>query len=1130
MSYSLDPEDLWAIMHRYRETVRRTVCAFGGIVCHHKGDGILCCFGYPASHEDNASRAVMASLGVLSQLEREAAAMVARREKGGLGDGALGGDGGRGENGDLDADGTQIRLRIGIATGEVAIVDNRAADPDGLELLGPAPNLAARLQGEAEENAALADEATYHLTRDDFRFAAGRLTQLRGFPVPVTAYRPLTAEAAPTRFERARTKPMPAFVNRHHEQAEMNYAWQMTCEGQGQTLFLTGDPGIGKSRLISHFLRRLEDVGQRVIKFQCSALHTRTALHPFAAALRDFIGLEEGTSDEVKVRHLRAFLQDLGVRDGYSVPLLANLVDLPAAQYLPLLSTLKPEEVRIRTTMLVIHCLNALTLRHPLILVAEDLHWADPTTLLLLNDIALSLGDKQMMLIATCRQNAQWNGVEPLSDLCANGNCRVLTLDRLSRPHSVEVASDIALRTDPSGLSADWIMRIVERSDGVPLFIEELTRAVMDRSDAEASGPEAADAQHADAQHADAMPVDSGTNQPASPAAVNDIPATLRDSLTARLDGLRHANPGGFSPKRVAQIGACIGREFPFDMLARVVTAEMAGDLRPERETSAEVQPLLQQALEKLVEADLVRRIDHDTTGKSGAAGKSGVASNSRAAPVYRFKHALVQDAAYAGLWRRDKRRIHAWLLDILQEGQGAGEVQMRPDVRPELLAHHACEAGNMEAAARHWLKAGQRAMRRSSLREARIDFEEALKLADRITVAETRAAVQLEGLMALGAAHMAEKGFAAPEVERVFDRAGKIAQRLGREHELFLPTQLGRHINLLARGQHRQATRLGRDCVALARQRGSVRFELEALRHLGVSLFWLGQPEEACEHLSRVTPLYDPSCHSDLTIIYGSDPRSGSLAFLSLAQALVGLTRTARETSWLSVRVAMEVNHPHSMAYTLVCRATLLDLLDAEDALEAAEQAHAFSMERGLPFWGHWAQVIQGHAMIRDGRVDAGLRLAEEGLDAFSNTGASAVHPHLRSIIAHGHRLMGDPGRAKAHLEEAIRVAKVNHEGAFESELWRAHALMEAETAGCAQEAGAGLIRALKRARKRGMLLFEARTARDLGIWLLEQDRIAEARRIVRKSLDRCLGMEETASLNALEDVFTRLEAASAD
>ncbi|WP_321499440.1 AAA family ATPase [Breoghania sp.] len=1100
MSYSLDPEDLWAVMHRYRETVRRTVGAFGGIICHHKGDGILCCFGYPASHEDNASRAVMAALGVLSQLERE--------------------------GGPHGGDGAPLRLRIGIATGEVAIVDNRAADPDGLELLGPAPNLAARLQTEAEENAALVDAATYHLTRDDFRFAAGRQAQMRGFPVPVTAYRPLAAEDAPTRFERARTKPMSAFVNRHHELAEMNFAWQKTCAREGQSLILTGDPGIGKSRLISHFLRRLEDVGQRVIKFQCSALHTRTSLHPFAAGLQDFIGLEKGSSDESKVRHLRAFLQDLGIRDGYSVPLLANLVDLPAAQYLPLLSTLKPEEVRIRTTMLVIHCLNALTLRHPLILVAEDLHWADPTTLLLLNDIALSLGNKQMMLIATCRATTPWNEKDPLRDLYAHDNCRVMALDRLSRPHSVEVASDIALRTDPSGLSADWIMRIVERSDGVPLFIEELTRAVMARSNKDASGHTPHNGPSAD----------MGASQSPSPADDNDIPATLRDSLTARLDGLRHPPPGAFSPKRVAQIGACIGREFPLDMLARVVTAEMATELRPACETGPEVLLMVQQALEKLADADLVHRVI-DPFGSDATTGKvsMGDISNgnvearvhrARSMPVYRFKHALVQDAAYAGLWRRDKRQIHAWLFEILQEERAAGT----PEARPELLAHHACAAGDMEAAARNWLKAGLRATRRSSLKEARIDFEEVLRLADKISTPETRAVVQLEGLMALGAAHMAEKGFAAPEVERVFDRAGKIAQRLGREHTLFLPTQLGRHVNLLARGRHKQATRLGRECVSLARQRGSVPFELEALRHLGVSLFWLGQPEEACEHLSHIVSLYAPSLHGDLPIFYGSDPRSGSLAFLSLAQAMLGRTRTARETSWLSVRVAMEVNHPHSMAYTLVCRATLLDILEETEAHEAAEQANTFSMERGLPFWGYWAQVLQGHALIRHGETNAGLRLAEEGMAAFCGTGAGAVHPYLRSIIAHGHHMLGDLETAIAHQEEAMHLARANHEGAFESELWRVHALMTAQKTGFEQETEADLMRALKRCRKRSMYLFEARTARDLGTWLLARQRIPEARRIVSQSLERCRGMEDRASVSALEEVLAHIQAASAD
>lgn len=1044
MSCTLDPEDLWAVFHRYREVVRHTVRAFGGIICHHKGDGILCCFGYPATHEDNASRAVQAALGVLARLD----------EQNGAG---------------LEGE-TPLRLRIGIATGEVAIVDNRAHDPDGLELLGPAPSLAARLQSGANENTALADDTTFRLTRNDFRFAPAQTTRLKGFRGALTVHRPMSPARALTRFERGCGTRLTRFVNRQHEQGEMTRAWQATCEGRGQVVLLAGEPGIGKSRLVRHFLKRLGPNERHDIKLQCSSLHTRTPLHPFVAGLSHFIGLDEVESEEAKICLLRTFLGDLGVRDGYCVPLLAHLVDLPAAQCLPLLSALTSKEIRRRATALLAACLEALAERHPIVLVAEDLHWADRASLGLINALAASVADHRVLILATYRPAPHEEESPLLAGLQGAPNCRVLTLERLSRQHSAKIASDVVRQAGETRLPDEWIARIVERSDGVPLFIEELTRTILDKVQEEPAFAQ----------------------RPWVKGAADGIPATLRDSLAARLDTLQHGAPGGPTPKRLAQIGACIGREFSQETLTRLVRA--TGASCAFADDGARLEEKVQEGLERLVEADLIRRTDRTET-------------------TYRFKHALVQDAAYAGLWREDKKRIHLRMLDLIRERREAGGT----DMRPELLANHARAAGQVETAARHWLTAGQLEAARSNMKEARTDYREALRIAGELPTGTVRDNIELEGHIALGSVFMAEKGFATEDVEQQFKAAARIAERLGEEHHLYLPAQLGRQLTLIVHGRHRKATRLARQCLTIARRTGEPALEIEGLRHLGIALFWCGRPREACRHLSLVPALYDRTRHASLSVFYGSDPCAGSLAFLSLSQAQMGLTETALETNRQSLRMAMELNQAQTTGYALLCRAMLLHMLALAESGAAAQTALEFCQRRALPFWGRWAQVLRGHAMIRTGDAAEGLRMADAGYEAFTDAGSSMVRPYLLSIRADGNLALGMREAAVAQLEEASTIAANTQEGVCEGEIWRRQAGLMEENASF-ESTYALYQRALTHTRQRGMRLYEARTALDFAHWLARCGRVAEALKIARKSLQRCRAGEDKAGIARLE------------
>lgn len=1052
MSCALEPEDLWAVMNRYRETVREMVRSLGGIICHHKGDGILCCFGYPAAHEDNASRAVMAALGVLSHMERE-------NRRCAVGDNSA----------------TPLRLRIGIATGEVAIVDNRASDPDGLELLGPAPNLAARLQTGAGQNMALVDDTTYRLTRSEFRFAPARTARLKGFRDPITVHRPVAAEPRRTRFERSGGGRLSEFVNRAHEQSALCDAWRQTCAGRGQVVLVTGDAGIGKSRLVRHFLEGLGEARPRDIELQCSALCSRTTLHPFAAGLSHFIGLEETDTEEAKVHRLRAFLAGLGIRDGYSVPLLGHLIGLAAAQCLPLLGMLTQTEIARRTAALMVTCLAALADRHPVILFVEDVHWADAASLDLIEALAAGSVCRPVMILLTSRPSPRTGPCAPLDALHNAPNSRVLTLERLGRRDAARIAASIAHLAGAGPLRGDWIDRIVERSDGVPLFIEELTRAVIDKASDAATLP----------QHSSVRGPDDG------------IPATLRDSLAARLDRLRFGLPGGPSPKWIAQIGACIGREFSREMLMRL--ADMPGIAMPGTHGPCKREALLQDALNRLVEADLICPVSD--LGDS-----------------YRFKHALVQDAAYAGLWRDDRKYIHACLLALLEENGGAEVAgSVASGARPELLAHHACRAGMPETAVRHWLTAGQHAARRSNMTEARSSYEEARRIARTIADETKRTDAELEALVALGTVRMMEKGVGGLGVEHCFDEARKLGEEKNGDRGLTASAQLGKQLILTVRGRNREALGLARTCLATAQLAQERSYEMEARRQYGVALFWNGRLQEACRHFSTVALRHEEARPGYLSVLFGPDLRTASLSLLALSQALLGLSETALETSRQSMRIAMETNHNHNLGYALLCRAMLFDLLELAECGDAAETAVEFCTNRDLRFWAAWSRVVQGNALIRMGNAAEGLRQAEAGFDAFIGTGAGVARPHLIAILANGDQRLGADKRALKRLETACRIAREDGETLFESELWRARALLGKDTA-APRRTERLFTAALRRTRERGLLLFEARTALDFGHWLTATARCKEARTVVAETLERCREGEDRAGMALLE------------
>ena len=518
LSRQLDPEDLRDIMRRYQDAVANAVTRYGGHVAKYLGDGVLVYFGWPQAYEDQAERAVRAGLDAVEAVS-----------------GITGGDGGR------------LEARVGIATGQVVVGDLVGdSGRDAEAVTGETPNLAARLQGEANAGQVVISESTCDLVGITFELADLGPRTLKGYDVPVPAWRVVGESRVEDWFDATGAGASAQMVGREQELALLRDRWDLAKSGEGQAVLLAGEAGIGKSRIVDA-VRTLAAVDQDFhLRYQCSPFHTNSAFHPIIQHLERAAGFGADDDDEAKLDKLEQLIS-VSEGDTQSVMLLfASLLSLDGeVRYGP--TDLSPEQRRDRTFAALVGQVLALARQRPVLFVMEDAHWIDPTTLDYVGEVIAQTADAAVFVLATHRPDfdAPWQGHPHLTSL---------TLNRLSRAQTAEIVETVG----KGRLAGAVVDHIVARADGVPLFVEELTKSVM-----EAGG------------------------RSNDPVALEAIPPTLQASLTARLDRLGEA-------KRIAQIAAAIGREFSHDLI---------------RAVSGEDEDALTIALDRLVEAEMVFRI-----------------------------------------------------------------------------------------------------------------------------------------------------------------------------------------------------------------------------------------------------------------------------------------------------------------------------------------------------------------------------------------------------------------------------------------------------------------------------------------------------------------------------------------
>jgi len=1018
LSARLDPEDMGALIRAYQDCCAAGVKQWEGHVAKYMGDGVLAYFGYPRAHEDDAERAVRAGLALVYAVSRMTA-----------------------------SSGEPLAARVGIATGLVMVGDLVGEGPAQEQtVIGETPNLAARLKALAQPGSVVISQATRRLVGDLFELADLGPVRLKGFAKPLAAWRVEGEGRAEGRFEALHGQHLTPLVGREHELGILLERWAWAKDGDGQVVLLSGEPGIGKSRVVRTLREHFGDEPYMAVSHYCSPYHTNSAFYPVIGLLERAARLDRDEAAAAQLARVEAALGRSSERTREVVPLIAALLGVPTGEHYPAL-TLTPELQKHQTFQALVDQLIGLAAQQPVLALYEDVHWIDPSTLELLDLVIERVRELPVLVLITFRPEFQppWAGQTHVT---------TLSMSRLGRRQGTDLVTRV---TGEKPLPAEIVEQIVARTDGVPLFVEELTKTVLE------SG----------------FLVDAGDRyELAGPLPPPAIPATLHDSLMARLDRLAPV-------KEIAQIGAVIGREFSHDLLAAVSPL-------PASELNA--------ALDRLISSELIFR--------------RGVAP----AATYSFKHALVQDAAYQTLLKSRRQQLHA---DV------AGAFRKRfPDLadsQPEILAHHLTEASLTDEAIGYWQKAGDRAVERSANKEAIAHFTRGLTLLTALPSSPDRVRQEIAMQIALGAPLLATRGFAALEVGEAYSRALKLSEQAG-ETTFLSPALQGLSSYHIVRAELQPGRAMAERCFTLAKRSDDPALFVGAHHLLGAILGLMGEPVAACDHLRQAIALYDPRAHRTIAFRYGADldvfDRSLRAHFLWEA----GYPDQAVATAEGALLLAKEISHPFSEALALSFAAMLRQFRrETQAARETATAAITLCEERGFSYYRGWSTVICGWALAEERQSDEGIAQMRHGLERMAATGARLRRPYYLGLLAQVSREMGKIDAANEHLAEALRLAERTRECWWQAELQRLKGVALAQTEEEAEMA-ARFQQAINTARRQQAKSLELRAATSLARLWGDQGKRAEAHDLLAPIYDWFTEGFETADLKDAKALLDEL------
>jgi class 3 adenylate cyclase/ABC-type cobalamin/Fe3+-siderophores transport system ATPase subunit len=867
LSSDFDPEIVLELLTSYKDICATLIESYGGHVLRYVGDGVLATFGYPRAREDDAARAVATGLMLAEEI------------------GKL-----------MTPKGDQLEVRIGIATGLVVagdLVGDAAVEKHSL--VGEAPNLAARLQGEASAGEVLIAEATSRIIGGQFRLENLGTRSLKGFDAPVTIYRVLGEQRGATRFGAVHGANNLPMISREDEIARLVDRATAALLGQGQIVVVTGEAGIGKSRLIEEMYRRLEVKPAQRVVLQCSPIHTNRPFHPIAHYLDYLTGVEAPDADVRQLDKLDALLGRLGQASPERLALIAELLRRESSDR-RLLLRLAPTEIRARTIEALLDIVEGISRESP-VMVIEDVHWADPSTNEWLERLAGMIRGLPVLLVATMRPSEmpQW---------AEQSGASTMQLVRLQPEEIRRLVNTVAAEHK---MPTSVVDAIVARSDGIPIFAEELARGLQAMEDA---APGSADA--------------------------TAIPETLNETLLARLDLLEHG-------RETAQLAAAIGRDIPRDLLIAV---------SPLGEAATRA------SIERLVASGIF------------------VTRHSGFGDAVDFRHALLRDAAYLLLLRRDRLRVHKLIADTIE-----ARFPAISDSMPHVLAHQFAEAGDHSAAITYLERAGRDAARRSAAMEAVAHFTAALEQTSRLPAGRERDVREFDLRLGILGPLIAARGYGAREVERQIALAVELSARIGAGDRI-VPALF---LNWIARFNETDVRFEVARQIAQVAAAGSTLDKLMARRCMGTTLLFRGEFLAAIAEFEEFQKLFVPELHNEALNRIGATIHAVTVK-VGLAEAWTVLGNAEQAEFWRKAALddAETSGHYQTICHSIAFAGGLLAAFmeDADDLAFHAARLRNLTLQHDLPYWRPHADLLGGVADIRNGATEKGFRLAQHGME----------------------------------------------------------------------------------------------------------------------------------------------------